>query len=180
MSQLVILRVAMSLEETQEQTHFHEVSYLLAKKELARLLEHEPLNSSKKKCTQRIIDQIEQLKKSDKLLSAEATSLLDDTVALLNNSMTPEAYQEIARTVQGRSSLAMQILGGLMITLGALVSAAFVAVAAVVGFKPSADGIAAATVLVAGIGLFSGGVRSGLSKSMNELADEVRLTHCKA
>lgn len=164
----------MSLEEAQDQTYFAEVHYLTAKNELARLLKEEPLESKKRHYAEKIMAQIGHLKKAGKLPNANATELLENTTGLLNGSITPDFYKEKAQKVQGSPSLAMQILGGLMMALGALVAAAFVAVAAVVGFKPSADGIAAATVLVAGIGLFSAGFRAGLSKSMDNLAEEVK------
>jgi VPS inhibitor protein E len=161
----------MPLNQTQDQTNFYEVNYLTAKKELEQLLENEPLNSSKRQCTQQIIFQIEKLKKDGKLPILDSTALLNDTKALLNHSMTPESYREKAQTVQGSSSIGMKILGSLMIALGAIVTALCIAIAATIGIKLSGEGVIGAGVLAAGIGLFSGGMRSGLSKAMNELAD---------
>lgn len=68
-------------------------------------------------------------------------------------------------------SVGMKILGALMMTLGALVTGICIALAATTGITFSGEGLTGAGVLAAGMGMFSGGVRSGLSHAMCELAN---------
>ncbi len=165
--------VDMPLNEIQD-LNPQAMSYLAAKEQLERLLETEPLNNPRRQHAQKVIDQIEKLKKDGKLSIPDSTELLNDTKALLNHTMTPEAYRAKAQKVQGNPSLGMKILGGLMMALGAIVAAACIALAAITGIVLSGEGVSGAGVLAAGIGIFSGGMRAGLSKAMNELADNAK------
>lgn len=164
----------MPLEQTQDHADVHAVNYRAAKTELDKLLEKEPSNSSKKQCAQKVINQIEQLKHDGKLSLPDASELLKDTKALLNHSMTPEVYRAKAQTLQGSPSISMKTLGALMIALGTIVTALCATLAATIGIKLSGESLIGAGILAAGIGLFSGGMRSGLSKAMNELADSAK------
>lgn len=164
----------MPLKQTQDHADFHGVNYLAAKTGLEQLLEKDLSDSSKKQYTQKVINQIEKLKNDGKLPVPDATELLNDTKALLNHSMAPDAYRAKAQTLQGSPSVSMKVLGALMIALGAIVTALCATVAATAGITLSGEGLIGAGVLAAGIGLFSGGMRSGLSKAMNELADNAK------
>jgi VPS inhibitor protein E len=145
------------------------VNYLAAKKQLELLLAADPL-SPKSMQAQKVINQIDKLKKEGKEPIADLTEYLKDTSALLNNSMTADAYKAKGQKVQGNPSAGMKFLGGLMIALGVIAAAACVALASV-GFVLPGEAVASAGVIAAGIGIFSGGMRAGLSKSMNQLAE---------
>lgn len=162
------------MPSSQDHTNLHESHYLTAKNELEELLRNEPLNSSKRECTQKVIKQIEKLKKDGKLPISDSTELLKNTKDLLSNLMTPDAYRAKAEIVQGSSSPGMKILGGLMIALGFVVTGLCIAIAATVRITLSGEGVIGAAILAAGLGLFSGGMRSGLSQAMNELADSAK------
>jgi VPS inhibitor protein E len=164
----------MPLKQTQDHTNFYALNYLAAKTELEKLLEKEPLNSSKKQHAQKIINQIERLKNDGKLPIPDSTELLNDTKALLNHSMAPEAYRAKAQNLQGNPSMGLKILGALMIALGTIVTALCITLTTVIGITLSGEGVIGAGILAAGIGIFSGGMRSGLSKAMNELADSAK------
>lgn len=138
------------------------------------MLEKEPLNSSKKHYTQKVIEQIEKLKKDGNLSIPESIELLNDTKTLLNAPGTAEAYRAKAQTVKGNPSVGMKILGALMIVLGGIVAGLCIAIAATIGITLSGEGLIGAGILAAGIGIFSGGMSSGLSKAMTELADNVQ------
>jgi len=81
----------------------------------------------------------------------------------LQRSRQKQAYLELARTAQGKPSLAMQILGGMMLSISALVALAALTTGVV------AAGTAAAVslpLMAAGLGFFSLSRPSGLSKAM--------------
>lgn len=160
----------MPFNQSHDRSDLYAANYLAAHQQLGTLLKHRLLGDAQRQCSQNVMNQIEQLKKDGKLPITTATELLNDTRALLTNEMTAEAYKAKAQTVQGSPSSGLKILGALMITLGTLVTGLCITLAATIGITLSGEGVVGAGILAAGIGLFSGGVRSGLSLVMNELA----------
>lgn len=161
----------MPYNSTQQKLPDNGARYLRAKKQLESLLEQQSLNNTQRECSQKLISHIEQLKQKEHLSLVDAAQLLDDTAALLSNNLSPEAYRQKAQNVQGHPSVAMKIVGALMITLGSLIAGVCIVIAATTGLTLSGEGLTGAGILAAGIGLFSGGVRSGLSQEMCDLAN---------
>lgn len=128
------------------------------------------------KKTMELRTQVEFLKKTGQESIAILTQVVQDTQALLNKSadMEPAAYLAHAKNMQGKPSLGLKILGGIMIALGAIV-AALGAAAALTGIAtvPGAAGATAGVaVLAAGIGIFATASKTdGLSKTMSDLAE---------
>lgn len=173
MAQIITDGVIMPFKQIHQSPNHVAEHYLTAKQRLNVVLECLRLNESQKLCVQNVITQIEQLANAKTLTYPAATDLLNDTAALLNNTMTAEAYHKKAQTVQGKPSLGMKVLGALMITLGAVVAGLCATLAAATGITLSGEGFFGAGMLAAGIGIFSGGARSGLSQAMSELANNI-------
>ncbi len=149
---------------------FKHSNYIAAKEELEQLVNTLVLTGEQKKCIKKIIEHIQEIKKQEPDSIPELTEILKDTKALLMNEMTRKAYKIKAEKVQGSPSIAMKVLGGLMIALGTLITFV-VGTLAAYGITLSGEGAVGAGILAAGIGLFAGGMRSGLSKAMFNLAD---------
>ncbi|CEG58655.1 hypothetical protein [Legionella fallonii] len=107
--------------------------------------------------TQKILKQVEQLKKEGATPTPELTESLINTHAVLQGKMTPEDYQTYAAEVEESSSIGMKILGGIMSALGALVAAVGIVLAATgVGLAAGiATAVAGVGLVAAGVGLFS-------------------------
>lgn len=147
-----------------------ETEYTAIKKELAVLLKRELTDSKQNQSAQKVIDQIEKLKSARKLSLSDSIELLKDTKNLLNGTLSTDAYREKGKKIQGKPIIGLKILGALMIALGTLISAVCITLAAAIKIKFTGEGVLGAGLLAAGIGIFAGGVRGGLSKSMIELA----------
>ncbi|KTD59339.1 VipE [Legionella santicrucis] len=148
------------------------VQYKKSLQKLKEQLQQDTLDSKIREHAQKVVSQIEALKTQGKDSIVDLTKILNNTQALLKGEMTVKNYQTEAKTVQGKPSTGMKILGGLMIALGLAVAAVGVALA-VTGIGVVAGAVTAAVgvgVLAAGIGIFAKGRQSGLSKAMDELA----------
>lgn len=142
--------------------------------------------SSKNKYNKKIDDTLDQLlkkvanlKDKNKAPLNVLTEILTDTHNLLTGDLTPAAYEAKAQKVQGNSSLALKVLGGIMITLSALVAAAgVVLIATGIGAVPGAAAMAGGTAgIAAGMGLFSVGKQGGVAKAMTEFKDAFTEKH---
>ena len=120
-----------------------------------------------------LLEKVQNLKDTNKAPLNELTKILTDTHNLLTGDLTPAEYEEKAQKVQRNSSLALKVLGGIMITLSALVAAAgVVLIATGIGAVPGAAALAGGTAgIAAGMGLFSVGKQVGVSKAMTEFKD---------
>ena len=113
---------------------------------------------------------IEKLNDSGKEFTSTLTMVLEDTVALLRGepTMTPKEYHKKANNIQGKPSLALNILGGLMLALGVAAMAAAIALAAIglgMVLITTSAATSAAALTVGGLSFFAGR-REGLSESM--------------
>lgn len=151
-------------------------NYEAAKAKLERAFGSQLLRSPQNQTKAReLLAHVEGLKVKGKQDLVDLTEILDDTASLLNHSMTVADYRAKAENVQGSSSLGMKIAGGIMIALAGLVGLACGALA-MVGIILTGESVVGAGVLAAGIGLFSGGLRSGLSAAMHDVAKEYENT----
>ena len=132
----------------------------------------------------KLIQQVEQLKGKEK--TTELTEALQKTHLLLTGAMDKHTYNELAKTMQGKPSGGLKMLGGIMIALAlAVAAAAFVfaptllGVAAAVGLSGQAATIATGAVVATtcsalagpGIGFFAKGFQQkGLCESMTHLS----------
>ncbi|KTC89064.1 hypothetical protein [Legionella cincinnatiensis] len=147
-------------------------TYKNALQKLKEQLQQDTLNIQIREHAQKVVSQIEALKTEGKESIVDLTRILNNTQSLLKGEMPVKDYQTEAKTVQGKPSKGMKILGGLMIALGLAVAAVGVALA-VTGIGVVAGAVTAAVgvgVLATGIGIFAKGRASGLSKAMDELA----------
>ncbi|KTD15513.1 VipE [Legionella gratiana] len=148
------------------------VHYKKALQKLKEQLQQDDLNAQIKEHAQKVMSHIEALKAEGNESIIDLTKVLKDTQSLLKGEMSVKDYQTEAKTVQGKPSAGMKILGGLMIALGLAAVAAGIALA-VTGVGLVAGAVTAGVgvgVLATGIGLFAKGRHSGLSKAMNDLA----------
>ncbi|ARB90893.1 hypothetical protein [Legionella longbeachae] len=146
--------------------------YKNALQKLKEQLQQETLDAQTRNHAQKVVRHIEALKAEGKESIVDLTKILKNTDSLLKNEMPVKDYQIEAKTVQGKPSMGMKILGGLMFALGLAVVAVGITLAAsgigvVAGAATAAVGLG---VLAAGIGVFAKGKQSGLSKAMDELA----------
>lgn len=151
-------------------------NYSAAKAKLERAFASQLLRSPQNlQKARELLVHVEKLKVDGKQELVDLTAILDDTASLLNHSMTVADYRVKAEKVQGSPSLGMKIAGGLMIGLAGLIGLVCGALASV-GILLTGESVVGAGILAAGIGLFSGGLRSGLSAAMNEVAKEYENT----
>lgn len=141
-----------------------------------RLLQHvAELNDSKSEITHKtneLIAQVHQLFENDELSLSEALDVIQNTRRLLVGEVTVEEYKQSAQTMEGKPSLGLKILGGIMMALGvaiAAVSAALIPATA----STSVFGVASGA-LISGLGytLFDAGRSYGVHKTMSQLSNE--------
>ena len=94
-----------------------------------------------------LVAKIEQLKREGKVATPELTTALNNTHSRLTGGLTHEPYSEYANTVQGKSSLALKMLGGLMLALS------ITALVLGVVFFPAVVGLAGAAAAAASLSL---------------------------
>ena len=143
----------------------------------ARYLEIEE-NSPKKAHLIRLLKQVQRLKNSglEDTETPQLTRILNQTCALVDGSLTPAEYETIAKRAQGKGSVGMQVLGGLMIALSIVLSSLVIATTPFI--TPAILPIMTAT-LIAYRGTFFGanlcvnGGRKGLSATMGKLGYDV-------
>ncbi len=137
-----------------------------------------------------LVAEIEHLKQEGKVATPELTTALNNTHSRLTGGLTHDLYSEYANTVQGKSSLALKILGGLMLALSitavVLGVVFFPAVVGLVGTAAAAvslslTGTAAAAIAgetvvttsalfaAGGLGFFALSRQNGLSKAMSDV-----------
>ncbi len=146
--------------------------YKSALQKLKEQLQQDTLDAQIREHAKKVVSQIEALKTEGKESLIDLTKILNNTQSLLKGEMTVKDYQTEAKTVQGKPSMGMKVLGGLMVALGLAVAAVGVTLAAT-GIGVIAGAVTAAVgvgILAAGIGLFAKGKQSGLSRAMDELA----------
>lgn len=151
------------------------LSYIHAKARLEATLRAELAPNPTHQKARALLEQVERLREQGKQPIVELTKVIEDTDSLLTHNLSVADYRAQAQKVQGSPSLGMKLLGGLMIGLALLVGAACAALA-YVGITLSGESLLGAGALAAGVGLFSTGLRSGLSLAMNEVADEYEKT----
>ena len=130
---------------------------------------------------------VEQLKNEGKESIAELTSVLNVTYQRLTGELADsKEYEDYANKVEGKPSIGMKILGGIMLALAVAVTilgivfapalASVAAVAFTKGVAVAAMGVTVgatgAALTVAGIGFFASGGRSGLSKAMHNVHEK--------
>ena len=125
---------------------------------------------------------VETLNNSGKELTTTLTMVLEDTLAMLKEEkgMTPKEYHKKANAMQGKPSLGLNILGGLMMALAVAAIAAAVALAAT-GFGvvlATTSAVTGAVALTMGGLSFFAAHRTGLSKAMTCIVDD-EVTHRK-
>jgi|GEM_PF-4041765 len=114
----------------------------------------------------KVLAQVKLMKKSGEEEVETLTDILKMTNRMLKSKPDAiEYYKKFAERVQGKSSPAMKILGGLMVALGTVM----MAIGAVTGVVPAMVGGGA--LAAAGIGFFAYGKQSGLAKTMDNLAE---------
>lgn len=119
---------------------------------------------------------VETLNNSGKELITTLTMVLEDTLAMLkeDKGMTPKEYHKKANAMQGKPSLGLNILGGLMMALAVAAIAAAVALAAT-GFGvvlATTSAVTGAVALTMGGLSFFAAHRTGLSKAMTCIVDD--------
>jgi hypothetical protein len=151
-----------------------EISELLANtyyQELARLSNLKfllPLQIATK--IENILGQIDLLKAKGEPLE-HLTPVLKNTYAFLYNQMSLESYQEFAQTLQGKSSLEWQILGGIMMCLGGVVlGLGFISGGSILVIGALA--IAGVSLMGTGISFFSKKSTTGLSIAIDDLYED--------
>ena len=109
--------------------------------------------------------------------TTQATEILKLTHQRLTNKIDHEHYNSVAKTMQGKPSVAMKIVGGLMAALGlalAGLSIAFApAILAIAGTTAASVAIAGGSGAIAatGFGIFAVGFRqTGMSGAMKDLS----------
>jgi predicted transposase YbfD/YdcC len=130
-----------------------------------------------------VVKQIEALKESGQESTTVLSNVLKNTQDLVNgvkdgnkaNKTTevvnPYEYQAEAQRIQRKHSVSSQVLGGMMIALGAAVIALSIASAAVLNIGAVVGVAVGAYIAAQGIGFFQRGKEQyGLSKAMNDLA----------
>ena len=147
-------------EDIEQDEEHHYENALIKLSELKTKKLHEDLERP----LDELIAHIKKLKKDGKEPTSELIEALTKTHLRLTDKLSSERYKEYANTVQGKSSVGLKILGGLMVALGI---AAIVAGAALL---PAAAGIAIGfTGLLlgaGGIGLFAINRQKGLAKAI--------------
>lgn len=121
---------------------------------------------------EQLIVQIEKLKESGKESIVELTNILLATHKRLNNQMDVDAYQNLAKTTQGKPSLGMKILGGIMIAIGAVLIILGIIATAALGPQNSVIIAAGAVTTASGVGFFKSGTPTGICKLMNNIAEQ--------
>lgn len=91
-----------------------------------------------------LVTNIEQWKHEGKIATLELTTALNKTYLRLTDRLSHKDYSNYANTVQGKSSLALKILGGLMLALS------ITAVVLGVVFFPAVVGLVAASLTLTG------------------------------
>ena len=137
-------------------------------------------NSEVKKCVNNLILVAKGLKNNNKMLESELLSILESTVEHLKNpQVTTTAYVKQAKQVQGSASVALQVLGGLMLAL-ATATAITVVTAFVLPTAPIAASVLGCGIGASAFGFFAGagamycGRSTGLSKSMLDLDSAIK------
>ena len=105
----------------------------------------------------KLIDHIQKLKQEGKESTNELTIAVTKTHQRLTGELSPELYAEYANTAQGKSSIGLQILGGLMIALS------IAAVVLGVVFFPALMGVAAAASLTGTAATATAGASIGVT-----------------
>lgn len=118
--------------------------------------------------TVEVINQVELLKKQGYHPKAELIKALSQTLSLLQGKIMAEDYEYFAKQAQGRPSMGMKILGGIMIALGILVITTGIILAATGVGIVAGLGTAAAGAGIGGLGATFFAQR-GLSKAMSTL-----------
>lgn len=131
---------------------------------------------------------VDELKNKGSEHKKDLTEALIQTYHRLTGNLPPKAYEDIAETMQGKPSLGLQILGGVMLALAAAVVALGVvyfpvlltaaAVLTLTGatatiVTASTLGVTGAGLAAGSLGLFAAGYQKGLSRDMRTLDEEV-------
>ncbi len=132
----------------------------------------------------KLIEHVKKLKQEKKTPIADLTDALSCTYLRLTNQLDPTPYHDIALKMQGKTSIGLKLLGGLMLTLGitaailgivffpALVGvSAAVTLSGVGATATAATGVATTSVLfgLGGAALFANSRQKGLSAAMSKL-----------
>ncbi|MCA0403520.1 MAG: hypothetical protein LCH30_06935 [Proteobacteria bacterium] len=130
-----------------------------------------------------LIKHIETLHYENKISKAELYLVAEATNQYIESEITSKQYHKLAKEVEGQASLGMKILGLVMITLGALILAAGLAItitstASFLGAAAAPIGVGTmslgAASIAAGIGVFAKkGCQHGLAKSLTALHDTI-------
>ena len=131
----------------------------------------------------RLINVIEKQKGKER--TSDLIEALEKTYLRLTTTFPPEQYEDIARSMQGKPSTGMKVIGGIMIALAVALAAlaivfapALLGLAAAVALTGTAATIATGAVVTVtstsiaatGIGLFAQGFkRKGISEAMSNL-----------
>ena len=121
---------------------------------------------------EQLIAQVEQLKRNGKESVADLTNVLLATHKRLYNEIDAESYKDLAKTVQGKHSAGMKILGGILMAVGAAIVAVGIALTVAVGPLNALVIGAGVLTAAAGVGFFAAGTQKELSKTMNEVNDK--------
>lgn len=135
-------------------------------------------NTGKKVQLYKLLVQIQRLKNSNEedTDTPQLTGILNQTCALIDGSLTPAEYEKIALKAHGKSSVGMQILGGIMIALAMIMATLVIATAPVtlpVVFPVVAGALVAYTGTMFGASVIAEGSRRSLSATMHNLGNNV-------
>lgn len=133
------------------------------------------VNAAIKPYLEKLLTQIELLKKNGEESTAELTKVLLATHDRLHDQLDVETYKNLAETVQGNTSPGMNLLGGIMIGVGAAIIAFGVIAAVFLGPMNLFTMGAGVLTTAAGFGFFSAGSREGLSKVMIDISEQQSL-----
>lgn len=147
-----------------------EQCYLNALEKLASILERP--NQWYSQCNnqiEKLVQQIKLYKEEGKVPLCELTSILEDTSNLLLKKMPIADYKAKAKTLEGKASYPLIILGGLMMAVAVIVGVMALAVG---GLALPATLTVAAAVAV-GVTFFAKGAQSGLAKTTTNIAESL-------
>ena len=155
------------------------VEYITAFSALEALLQQK----SQAECNayiRKLMFQVERLKNEASEPVPVLTDVLNVTYQRLIGEFNPVDYEKIANTMQGKASMGMKVLGGIMLALGiavaalgivfspvlVLATATVMSTTAAIALTGVAVGSTSASLAIPGVGFFAQGLQTGLSKAM--------------